>query len=821
MITIANAGTVAPLEKVQAAAKNARAWKVFDGQGRVYAAGVGAEFVFTVSGALGHHVVAAFDENEHEVERTSFRVDCKSGIEDDSALFRHLLQQCMLACMQEIHGYQGGNHVQVHSLGERNCRGYLYTSRDHIHAHKAMRYFLDWNQEWIDAFCEYQREDGMVWDFLVRRPEREPAYFEYSGWGNEFFKVVANGDSVFARQPVMNDLEHMFIRGIWQTWRANGDDIWMASRLDNALRALQYATTSPYAWSEKLGLVHRPFCIDMWDFQSEYDAALVGGHTMMAIPGVSKYGATHGDSMGLAQACDELTAMLEHVGRTDDAERVKMIGSGLRKNLDKYCWNGEFFTHFIPEDPTFERPFGVDQSKQVSLSNAYALNRGISHEQAVAIIRTYQRLREETKDVAPGEWFCMYPPFPRGFGRHGMWHYVNGGVAPMVAGELAHGAFEHGFEDYGVDILDRVAQLGLKYERIPRVWRGMLPKTPERDFEMLDLRPFANTNFSGTAKTDAIPWSQEGENDLHEMPIGKREFQTIQFDVIDPAINKGASCVGISANAPYAPRLDVPVGRKAQTLYFLHTLWGGSGLAGALTIQYANGTTHRMCVRVGAHIQGWWIPKQEKSESLNDPTMLVAWRGANAKCPEVGVMVWGLENPHPDKKIEALTLDSGPDGARWMVLGITLSDKPIYLPPSGLSDGIPSVWSVGAVIWAMFEGLAGVYDAEPNFKTARICPRWAASDAREVTVTAKFEEGGGYIRYIYQRSASTLRLLIAGNSTSRQLEVLIPKGTTGRSVRVNGSSVPFNLRTIEKSTYACVELDGIGPHDVAIDERNV
>lgn len=183
----------------------------------------------------------------------------------------------------------------------------------------------------------------------------------------------------------------------------------------------------------------------------------------------------HGDSMGLAQACDELREMLEYAGRPEEAVRVKKTGERLRANLDTHCWNGEFFTHFVPEGPTFERDFGVDQSRQVSLSNAYALNRGISHEQAVAIIKTYQRLREETKDTAPGEWFCMYPPFPRGFGNHGIWHYVNGGVSPMVAGELAHGAFEHGFERYGVDIVNRIADLGVQYGIMPRVWRGMLP----------------------------------------------------------------------------------------------------------------------------------------------------------------------------------------------------------------------------------------------------------------------------------------------------------------------------------------------------------
>jgi len=54
------------------------------------------------------------------------------------------------------------------------------------------------------------------------------------------------------------------------------------------------------------------------------------------------------------------------------------------------------------------------------------------------------------------------PPFPDGvFGdeklRKGA--YVNGGIMPLVGGELAKAAFDHGFEEYGVDILKRYYDL--------------------------------------------------------------------------------------------------------------------------------------------------------------------------------------------------------------------------------------------------------------------------------------------------------------------------------------------------------------------------
>ncbi len=42
--------------------------------------------------------------------------------------------------------------------------------------------------------------------------------------------------------------------------------------------------------------------------------------------------------------------------------------------------------------------------------------------------------------------------------------FVNGGVNTIVAGELAKAAFQHGFEEYGVDILRRLRLLVQKHK---------------------------------------------------------------------------------------------------------------------------------------------------------------------------------------------------------------------------------------------------------------------------------------------------------------------------------------------------------------------
>jgi hypothetical protein len=104
---------------------------------------------------------------------------------------------------------------------------------------------------------------------------------------------------------------------------------------------------------------------------------------------------------------------------------------------------------------------GVDEAGQLSLSNPMAVNRGAAdHARAVSIIEEYRRRRE--RGGAFAEWYSIDPPFPGGvFGDERLVKgaYVNGGIMPLVGGELARAAFDHGFEAYGVDILRRYSRL--------------------------------------------------------------------------------------------------------------------------------------------------------------------------------------------------------------------------------------------------------------------------------------------------------------------------------------------------------------------------
>ena len=149
---------------------------------------------------------------------------------------------------------------------------------------------------------------------------------------------------------------------------------------------------------------------------------------------------------------------------------------------------------------------------------------------------------------------------------------MNGGVTSIVAGELAHGAFIHGYEAYGIDILNRILALSNKTRGyLHCTYRGEMPEIPLRNFTPLRLKDIANTDFNGNTIEGVAGWTSEGENDLHEFPVGIQVFHKVPFDIIDPAKNQRRACLGLSADKNYAREATLTVNQKAKSIYFLHT----------------------------------------------------------------------------------------------------------------------------------------------------------------------------------------------------------------------------------------------------------
>jgi len=392
---------------------------------------------------------------------------------------------------------------------------------DHYHTMKGMQYFSPAGREYLDLMREYQRKDGLIWSFLQtgNRHYYETCYGPFGYFG------PFDGKSFMARQPIENHCEYIYVNSVYMVWKAS--DSWDFQVLDKYL--------------PDIGLTNR----------------------MLIHPEKSKFGIFYGDNTGYADACEQLAEMFNRVGDRTNAEKYGKRATEIMDRINKLSWNGRFFTHFIEENDSVVRDLGVDESTQISLSNAYTINRkGITSEQRKAIIQTYLNLKNNLPKGSPGEWYAIYPPFERGFGDDNeKWQYMNGGVAGHAAGELARGAYENGYETYATDILNRLQKLGNSVEN--RIWfayTGAFPDPAVPDYTMIDLTKYA--------------------------------------------ANNNRSAIGISNNREYNNKVEIPIEKQAACIYLMHSgsVRGTDEVYGCMTFVYEDGADESICLMRGKHI---------------------------------------------------------------------------------------------------------------------------------------------------------------------------------------------------------------------------
>lgn len=314
--------------------------------------------------------------------------------------------------------------------------------RDHSDMMRGFRHFEGDLQSAVTHFAETQGMNGRIFDYFTTSPEKVPC--EKENWAK------------YVRVPVEADVEYRFIKAAFLAWQATGDDDWIERLIPHMEKALEYSFSHPWRWDPERQLVKRAYTIDSWDF-----AYSAGRHDWLQfqIDDHTFWGILHGDNSGFYEACLQLARIYRYFENTDRAAHWEQFAHGLKTRMNAVCWNGKFYTHFVKLSPvTIE---GVDEAAQLSFSNAMNINRGVAtHEQAVSILREYQARREQ--DSAFAEWFSIHPPFPDGvFGDDKIvgGAYCNGGIMPLVGGELARAYLENGMESAGVRTLRQYSSM--------------------------------------------------------------------------------------------------------------------------------------------------------------------------------------------------------------------------------------------------------------------------------------------------------------------------------------------------------------------------
>lgn len=484
--------------------------------------------------------------------------------------------------------------------------------RDHSDILRGAKYFETDLKSAIQHFAETQAENGRIFDYFTTFPEKLPS--ERENW------------TKYVRVPVEADVEYRFVKAAFLAWQVNGDDDWLKYLLPKMEKALNYILTHPWRWESRLGLVKRAYTIDTWDF-----AYTAGSHDWLQfqINDQTFWGIMHGDNSGYYEAFQRMAFFYDYLGNKTAADKWRQRAHQLRENLNRVCWNGSYYTHFIKLTPVSIA--GVDECQQLSLSNPMNINRGVTdHAMAVSILKEYIKRGQQTGAFA--EWFSIEPPFPDGiFGDDKLIRgaYVNGGIMPLVGGELAMAAFNHGLEKFAVDILKRYYAVA---------------------------------------------------------------------------------------------------SRKNETYL-------------------------------------WYFP------------------------------------------------DGSPSS-------VETSTSPEATPTDG--------WGSSAMLYALFEGLAGVQDLLKRYHQVRISPRWAAANISEAQIRIGYQASSAFIDYTYRQKSNCLEIDFGFPGSTAQFHVLLPAAMTARSVTANAKLIHHQIEQIEDSRYAnfvvadaagfsiCIHLEPINDNNMRV-----
>lgn len=199
-----------------------------------------------------------------------------------------------------------------------------------------------------------------------------------------------------------------------------------------------------------------------------------------------------------------------------------------------------------------------------------------------------------------------------------------------------------------------------------------LPKIPESNACFIPLSKAANMGFADERPDDGKGgWTDQGaKNDLRMIPLGKSQFGTIPFLILDPSSNSGKSCVVVSAtpNSKF-PKASHPMelGKKLKSLSFLSS--GGwlpdTGIVGKYIVKYVDGSTAEIPVECGVNIGDWW---GASSRQLSNGECV--WSGRN-ELSIVGLFAFTWTNPKPEVEIKSIVLEATHSSAVIGLVAIT------------------------------------------------------------------------------------------------------------------------------------------------------
>jgi hypothetical protein len=178
-------------------------------------------------------------------------------------------------------------------------------------------------------------------------------------------------------------------------------------------------------------------------------------------------------------------------------------------------------------------------------------------------------------------------------------------------------------------------------------------------YATVDLSAYTNRGLKDDKEKNIVGWSNQGENDVRELPTGMQTFAGVPFQIAAPrcAIALYSTSVG-NSGLPRAVK-GIKIGQRADALFFMHDAAYGSGKCQfRYVVHYEDGGSVEVPIMLDEQVSDWWLDpgESEAGEAMVKAGAFLAWKGQNPMTKAVkigGVGIWGYEwaNPHPEKLV--------------------------------------------------------------------------------------------------------------------------------------------------------------------------
>ncbi|NMA47991.1 MAG: alkaline phosphatase [Lentisphaerae bacterium] len=192
----------------------------------------------------------------------------------------------------------------------------------------------------------------------------------------------------------------------------------------------------------------------------------------------------------------------------------------------------------------------------------------------------------------------------------------------------------------------------------------------------LDIRSVVNRAFlDQVAGDEQGGWTDQGSNDLRMLPAGNERYGRVPFEILSDQQGAVNACIVLGSKLrPFLEneaRLELPKPEKEPFLYLFHACAFNDtkqAIAGRLTAEFSDGSSHEWRVRIGRDVQPWTIADNVSNAQR-------CWTEYNNNTQ---VSLFVSKFSLGDKELKALRFKG--EEAVWMIAAVSIGDDVRVLP---------------------------------------------------------------------------------------------------------------------------------------------